>query len=253
MTRLAKREGDPPATALLMGWNSIPIRAEKSLYDLAIGCRESPDAGGIPVGHTSSGQIADQLKSSSRPAEVEPHRSGTNSAQRFASHLEQFGHIIFQLDFTEDAAARPPRADAGKYQDVPARRGRQSARAPAGQRSQAHPDRPGRPGRLKGLRRWAFSKALNWAQSLSEVREDALADIGLGYPDPAQMLRELGSRLVDCRRHRSSPTISSGWRRQEIDRPGKPARRLEAWQSASRSAKPTWRKLKAVTPPPMLP
>jgi len=50
--------------------------------------------------------------------------------------------------------------------------------------------------RLKGFKRWAFVKALNWGQSLAEVREDALAEIGLGYPLLRAMLRELGSRFV---------------------------------------------------------
>ena len=50
-------------------------------------------------------------------------------------------------------------------------------------------------GRLMGIRRWVFSKALNWAQSLSEVREDALAEIGLGYPVLRQMLLILGKRF----------------------------------------------------------
>ena len=49
---MAKREGDPPAAALLMGWNNIPIRAEKSLYDLAHGLPGAPGAGGISVAHT---------------------------------------------------------------------------------------------------------------------------------------------------------------------------------------------------------
>ena len=40
--KMVRREGDPPATALLMGWDNIPIRAEKSLYDLAQFCREHP-------------------------------------------------------------------------------------------------------------------------------------------------------------------------------------------------------------------
>jgi rifampicin phosphotransferase len=50
--------------------------------------------------------------------------------------------------------------------------------------------------RLKGFKRWTFIKALNWAQSLAEVREDALAEIGLGYPILRAMLHELGDRFV---------------------------------------------------------
>jgi pyruvate,water dikinase len=51
--------------------------------------------------------------------------------------------------------------------------------------------------RLKGLKRWAFTKALNWGQSMAEVREDALAEIGLAYPKLRELLRELGSRFVE--------------------------------------------------------
>jgi len=53
-------------------------------------------------------------------------------------------------------------------------------------------------GRVKRLKRWAFTKTLNWAQSLSQVREDGLAAIGLGYPALRRVLRELGGRLVDA-------------------------------------------------------
>ena len=38
--RMVRREGDPPAPTLLLGADSLPIRAEKSLYDLARWCRE---------------------------------------------------------------------------------------------------------------------------------------------------------------------------------------------------------------------
>jgi len=51
--------------------------------------------------------------------------------------------------------------------------------------------------RLRGLKRWAFRKALNWGQSMAQVREDALAQIGLGYPLLRAMLHELGKRFVE--------------------------------------------------------
>jgi pyruvate,water dikinase len=50
--------------------------------------------------------------------------------------------------------------------------------------------------RLRGLNLWAFRKALNWGQSLAQVREDALAQIGLGYPMMRALLHELGQRFV---------------------------------------------------------
>jgi len=50
----------------------------------------------------------------------------------------------------------------------------------------------------KGLKGWAFRKSLIWAQSLAEIREDALADIGLGYPVLKAMLTVLGGRMAQA-------------------------------------------------------
>ena len=38
--KMIRREGDPAAVTFLMGYDSTPIRAEKSLYDVAMWCRE---------------------------------------------------------------------------------------------------------------------------------------------------------------------------------------------------------------------
>ena len=50
--------------------------------------------------------------------------------------------------------------------------------------------------RLDPARRAGFTRLLRWAQGIAPVREDALADIGLGWPQLRRMLRELGGRLV---------------------------------------------------------
>jgi hypothetical protein len=39
--KLVKQEGDPDASTLLMGWDNIPVRSEKSLYDIAMWVREN--------------------------------------------------------------------------------------------------------------------------------------------------------------------------------------------------------------------
>jgi len=41
--RLVRRAGDPPAQTFLLGYDSEPIPAEKSLYDLAVWTRERPE------------------------------------------------------------------------------------------------------------------------------------------------------------------------------------------------------------------
>jgi phosphohistidine swiveling domain-containing protein len=50
--------------------------------------------------------------------------------------------------------------------------------------------------RLDPVRRGAFTRLLRWAQGYAPVREDALADIGLAWPQMRRMLAELGRRLV---------------------------------------------------------
>ena len=247
-TSLPRQAGDPPAAALLMGWNSIPIRAEKSLYDLALACKQFPGLAAYLI-HTGTYQIIAQLHSDQPPGEVE--LEGWNALkQQLTSHLEQFGHIIFQMDFTEDLPLDHPELvmeNIKMYlrgEGVNPHERQQTSEARRIQATQAVL------GRVKGLRRWAFTKSLNWAQSLSEVREDALAEIGLGYPILRRMLRELGRRFVAAGIIVQPDDIF--WlEKDEISANVVAGGGCLAARVTERKA--TWRKLKATVPPPMLP
>jgi phosphohistidine swiveling domain-containing protein len=245
---MAKREGDPPASALLMGWNNIPIRAEKSLYDLAMTCQEHPGLVEYLL-QNGSERIAAQLKNDQPPAGVEA-QDWSELQGRFASHLEQFGYIIFQMDFTENLPLDHPEPMLENLKmylrggGVNPHERQQASEARRIQTAQAAL------GRLKGLRRWAFRKALNWAQSLSEVREDALAEIGLGYPVLRVLLRELGSRFVAAGVIERAEDIF--WlEKDEINTLVVSGNGCLAERVVQRKA--DWRKFKAATPPPMLP
>jgi rifampicin phosphotransferase len=50
--------------------------------------------------------------------------------------------------------------------------------------------------RLGGLRLLLFKWVLHWAQRCAPLREDALADVGLGRPVLLRMLREVGRRMA---------------------------------------------------------
>ena len=245
---MAKREGDQPAAALLMGWNSIPIRAEKSLYDLALACREYPGLVEYLL-ETEGDQFTAQWHNDQPPAGVEA--PGWDMLQeRFASHLGQFGHIIFQMDFTEDLPLDHPELLVENIKMY--LRGEGANPHERQQALEARRIQTGQSalGRLKGLRRWAFSKALKWGQSLSEVREDALADIGLGYPVLRNILRELGSRFATAG-FIEQPDDIFWLEKAEIDALVASGDGSLAGRVAERKA--AWRKLKAAVPPPMLP
>jgi phosphohistidine swiveling domain-containing protein len=251
--KMVKQEGDPPSSTFLMGYNSIPVRAEKSLFDLANWCGEKPELKSYML-NLPAGQIREQLTQEHAPSSV-PQEDWQALRQRLEDHLKQFGHIIYELDFAKLLPLDDPTpmletckmylrsegANPYKRQSASEEKRKQTAKTMLN--------------RLKGLRLWAFRKALNWGQSMAEVREDALADIGLGYPLLRKMLVEMGSRFAEAGAIQKSEDIF--WLvREEIEN-GIPEleknRDLENLSEKVEQRKAFWRAAKRLTPPPMLP
>ena len=192
--RFVKREDDPPIVTFMLGFDSLPIQAEQSLYDLALWSQEHATLAQA-LAATSAAQLAElygngQPLKGAEPAEWDEWRS------RFHTHLDHYGHMIYDLDFVnavpnDDPA---PLIETLKYhmqgQSVdPHRRQAESVarREAATQATLA---------RLDPIRRRMFRKLLHWAQSTAPAREDALADLGLAWPLMRQMAFELGRRLA---------------------------------------------------------
>ncbi|MFN8636469.1 MAG: PEP/pyruvate-binding domain-containing protein [Chloroflexota bacterium] len=197
---VVRRPDDPPAVTFVLGFDSLPIRAEKSLYDLAHWCRERPALADL-LAQTPAAQIATWLAEPTSshaaplPATSRPEEWPELQA-RFASHLARFGHAIYDLDFAQPVPADDPtplletlRQLVQGHGSDPYRR----QRAAAGLRVEA----VGRMrARLRGWRRSSFRRLLDWTQRYAPLREDALGDVGLGWPLVRRLLRELGRRLV---------------------------------------------------------
>ncbi|MCJ7738573.1 MAG: phosphoenolpyruvate synthase, partial [Anaerolineae bacterium] len=251
--RLDKRAGEPDATAFLMGYDSTPIRAEKSLYDLAAWCR-GRDTLVSHVLNAPSGQLVAQLESVQVATNVTAD-DWQAFRERFRAHVQQFGHIIYDLDFAKPLPLDDPtpmletiklylRSQGANPHE---RQGSLEAKRVQAVEAVLR--------RVKRLKRWVFTTTLRWAQSLAEVREDGLADIGLGYPVLRQILGELGGRLVNARTIGRPDDIL--WLRQEeleqavaaLER-GEP---LPAMVVRIRERRAFSRAAKRVTPPPVLP
>jgi pyruvate,water dikinase len=199
--RFAKREGDPDATVLVMGWDNIPIRAEKSLFDLAIWARHHEELAHFLL-ETPAAELARRVPPlpifSGEDVRIEGFGvSGWDEfVVRFHAHLSKFGHTVYQLDIAEPLPMEDPTAmfetvkmylrgegvNPYERQQVSEQRRIQTAESVLA--------------RLKGFKRWAFRNALKWGQSMASIREDALAEIGLGYPYLRRLLGELGNRFV---------------------------------------------------------
>lgn len=193
--KLVRRDGDPPAQAFLLGYDSEPIRAEKSLYDLAVWARNDPGLTSALL-ELPTAALAESQRTGSPPAGVD---NVLWQEWRFAfqEHLDLFGHAVYNLDFASPVAADDPSAllETVKFYlrgqgTDPHERQRELT-----ERRESLTDQMA--GRLGPRRRAAFLRLLRWAQDTAPIREDALSDVGLAWPLLRRMLLELGRRLVD--------------------------------------------------------
>ncbi|MEV7999397.1 PEP/pyruvate-binding domain-containing protein [Pseudarthrobacter oxydans] len=192
--KLVRRAGDPPAQTFLLGYDSEPIRAEKSLWDLAAWARSDPGLASVLLERPTA-ELAECQRTGSPPAGVD---DALWQEWRFAfrEHLDLYGHAVYNLDFATPVATDDPSTllatvkfylrgqgtDPHERQRLLTRRREELTEQVAA--------------RLGPRRRAAFLRLLRWAQDTAPVREDALADVGLAWPLLRQMLLELGRRLV---------------------------------------------------------
>lgn len=192
--KAVRREGAPPAQEFLLGFDSEPIRAEKSLYDLAGWARSDPALVSSLLERTTA-ELAECLRSGSAPAGVDG-AIWQEWRFTFQEHLALYGHAVYNLDFASPVPADDPTAQLetvkfylrGQGTDPHERQRLLTERREALTREVA--------GRLGPRRRALFFRLLKWAQETAPAREDALADVGLAWPLLRRMLLELGRRLV---------------------------------------------------------
>ncbi len=250
--RLIKRKSDPPALTFMLGFDSAPIQAEKSLYDLATWARTQPALADYLTRATSA-EIAAAYQSQSAP--VADAESWREFCRRLAEHLNRFGHAVYDLDFAKSLPADDPAPllETIKYFLAGQARNpyeRQSAAATA--RQQATQTLLAR---LKGIRRRIFTRLVQTAQRYAPLREDALADVGLGWPLLRRLLREIGRRLVTAGVIAEREDVF--W--LKVDEVEAAARALDAGQPAQdqrrvvAERRAMWEREQTVTPPVTLP
>jgi rifampicin phosphotransferase len=183
----ARSKDAPPALVFVLGFDSEPIRAEKSLYDLATWTRSHQELAESLLGLPSE-EFIERAATSDDPAWHEWHR-------RFQTHLSAYGHTVYNLDFMNPVPANDPVPlletlrffVSGKGVDPYERQRRFANRREEATAAVL--------ARLDPVRARAFRRLLHWAQSAAPLREDALADVGLAWPQVRRMLLEIGRRL----------------------------------------------------------
>ena len=251
--KMVRQEGDPAAPAFVMGYESIPIKGEKALFDLGQWCREQEPLATY-LTNTPTEQLLAQLDRAEAPADV-PAGDWREWQGRFRGYLERYGYSIYDMDFAKPLPMDEPGPILEMLKLFITGRGtspHERQRASAERREEAV--RAVR-ARLKGFKRWAFEKTLKWAQSLAPLREDGIAEVGLGYPVLRRMLRELGRRFAEGGAIQQADdvfwleaaeveTLVEALERGEI---------VEDMSGSVRERKVAWKARKRVTPPPQLP
>jgi phosphohistidine swiveling domain-containing protein len=195
-TRFFRREGDPVAPAFVMGYDTTPVQSEKSLYDLAIWAKSQPGLAAYLL-ETPTRNIITALEITDAPIGVAAEEWAEWQA-RIDAHLEAFGYLFYDLDFAKPVPAEDPTPllEAAKmYLRGEGADPHERHQELDQRRQQAVEDLLVR---ARGLRGWAVRKALGWAQSMAQVREDSVASIGLAYPRTRELLKELGRRMVEA-------------------------------------------------------
>lgn len=193
--RLVRRKGDPEATTFLLGSETVSLRAEKALFDLAAWCRERPALADY-LRQTPASQVAQALAQSQPLTDLTSEDWAAWQAQ-FQAYLREHGQGTYDLDFANPVPAEQPAALLetikmylqGSGSDPYARQ--QAALERRKQATEAALARLHWP-----LENW-FRRLLRWAQDAAPGREDSLADLGLGHPLIRRYLNELGRRLAE--------------------------------------------------------
>ena len=246
---LIKRKNDPKAAVFLLGFDSLPLEADKSLYDLAVWIKNNEELREYFY-KTSSAEIQQDFSQNNSP-EIVTSENWQVWHGKFTEHLKKFGHTIYNLDFANPLPADDP---GQLLETIKLFLGQKILDPYLRQENLVQPREMAAQtmrNRLSGIRKNWFFKRLGSAQRFAPLREDGLADIGLAYPLLRQILLELGKRLTQAGQITTAHDIF--WLEEEelatiIDNLGiqKP---VDTYAEIIKQRKLVWKRAKELSPP----
>ncbi|HEU5098094.1 MAG TPA: PEP/pyruvate-binding domain-containing protein, partial [Roseiflexaceae bacterium] len=191
---IVRRKGEPSAIAFVMGFDTIALQAEKSLFDIAGWMRANPALANYMFQQPTERLEAD-LRGQAVPDDL-PADLWAEWRRRLQEHLDVFGRTAYEFDFANPTPQETPGPVldalksylAGRAED-PYQRQREAIEKRE-RATQAVLKR------LDPARKVAFSKLLRWAQNTGPMREDSIFDMGMGHPLVRRMFAELGRRFA---------------------------------------------------------
>jgi pyruvate,water dikinase len=231
-----------------MGFDSAPIRSEKALFDLSEWCKDQPGLA-EHILQTPSENLHNGKN-------TKPSTLTDSIWQEWLEHLDNYldhhGYAIYDMDFAKPLPMDHPEPILEILKGYLSEQVRNPYdRQHEYEERRLEAEKRVRP-RLRGLKKWAFEKSLNWAQNLAPLREEGLAEIGLGYPVIRSMLEELGERLAKAEVIRNPEDVY--WiKDKELQALAKKIdinhTMVDVYHGVVARRKATWRSQKRATPP----
>ncbi len=195
--KLVKRKSDPEFTTLLFGFETTPVRAEKSLFDIAAWLKDKDSRSALAnyALQTRTETLVADFKRETPPQGI-PADLWAEWQARINEHFDKFGRTAYEFDFVNPVPAEAPNPQFEAIKLFLAEKAtnpyerHQSAVEKREQATRATVERLGWP------RKGWFEKLLKWAQETGAIREDSISDMGLGHPFIRRVFAELGERFV---------------------------------------------------------
>ena len=125
------------------------------------------------------------------------HADGIAIVADIQAYLEQYGHLIYTLDFAQETQIEDPMPILLSLKSLVLR---QDADIAVEQESIIREREALTRSTLQSvgpIRRWIFRKLLKWAHTYGPYREEALFYVGAAWPTLRKFAQEVGGRLVD--------------------------------------------------------
>jgi pyruvate,water dikinase len=189
-----KRPDDPEASQLLLGLDSVALQSEKSLLDMAAWVDESA-AMREYFQKTTSSAIVKALHKGKPPAKITVE-DWEELRMCFDGYMHKFGNTSYEFDFVNPSPAEMPELTIDTIKVF--LEGKSSDPYERQQEADALREKT-----ISGItggfhlipNRW-FKKAFDWVIKCAPIRENALADMGMGHATVRRYLNELGRRLA---------------------------------------------------------
>ncbi len=105
---LIRRKGDPSAVTFMVGFDTVALQAEKSLFDIAELDARQPGPWPTMPSQTATEQLEADLQREETPPDGLPANRWAEWRLRFQRHLDVFGRTTYEFDFATPTPQETP-------------------------------------------------------------------------------------------------------------------------------------------------